>query len=171
MFKGRTLKVAVVAAALAGIVCVAGGFAAAGGANVTSDYAEGKITLKKYANSFDERNFHVVECGDTVRMEVKLYVDEFFGRNTVMANPTFTNPTSTPRHVSFHIALVNSRGELVGCASQNSGEGVDPNGGTLSLGSCIISLEPEEIESIRKYQIRVYESNEEVGAAKLMASH
>ena len=172
MFKGKKLKAAVVVAALTGIVCVAGGFAAGGGANVKSDYVEGTITLKKYADSFDKRNFHVVECGDTVEMEVKLYVDEFFGRNTVMANPMFTNQTSTPRHVSYHIALFNSRGELVGCASQESGSSVvDPNGGTLGLGSCIISLEPEEIESVRKYQVRVYESNKEVGSGKLVASH
>lgn len=154
---------AVFGAAVFGLGCAAGAFLQGGASQVYTDHAQGELRLEKPSSPFDERGMHIVELGDKLDFECRFYIDDFFDKSIIWAGANISNPGDTPMFFEYNVAFFDEKGELIGCASQGSYGGVEPKQ-TTQLGSCLIALEPQDIERVGRYQVRVYESDREVGA-------
>jgi len=129
---------------------------------VHSDFAEGAITLAQPASPFDDKGVKTVTMGTQLEFECRFYIDDFFDKSIIWAGANITNPTSTPMFFEYNVAFFDSEGKLIGCAAQGSYGGVEP-GESTQLGSCLITLQQQDIARVRRYQVRVYESTREVG--------
>ncbi len=165
----KLARTALAATVLAAAAYTAGALTQSAGTAVTTDFAQDDVKLEKPESPFDSKGVHTVTLGDKLKFECRMHIDEFFDKSIINAGATITNPTSTPMHFEYNIAFFNERGQLIGCASQGSFGGLEPQQ-TTQLGSCLIALEPDDIDTVRSYQIRVYESPREVGGTKTLAA-
>lgn len=130
---------------------------------ISTDFAEGAVELQRPDSPFDDKGVKIVTLGNKLEFECRFYIDDFFEKTIIWAGANISNPTSSPVFFEYNVAFFDEQGKLIGCAAQGSYGGVEAKEST-QLGSCLIALQPEDIARVRRYQVRVYESNKEVGA-------
>lgn len=151
------------AAAAFGLGCAAGAYIQSSSGRVLTDHIEGEVVLEKPASPFDDKGMHIVKLGEQLDVECRFYIDDFFDKSIIWAGANITNPSDTPMFFEYSVAFFDEHNQLVGCASQGSYGGVEPQQ-TTQLGSCLITLDPQDIARVRRYQVRIYESTKEIGS-------
>lgn len=119
--------------------------------------SEGKCSLQE-AGAFDDGKHVIATFGDKLKGRAKFYIDDFFGKPTIMAGATIKNPTGKPMRFYYYVAFYDKDGKLLGCTGQGSfgDEGLKP-GKDMTLGSCLIHLPMEVAKSAARYSIVLYE--------------
>lgn len=138
-------------------------------AGPTTAFTDGNVKLIKPASPFDKEKMHVVKLGDRLQFECNFFIDDFFDKSIIWAGANVLNPTDETMYFEYSVAFFDEKNHLVGCASQGSYGGVEA-GQSTQLGSCLITLDRRDIDRITRFQVRVYESNREIGEEKKPAS-
>src|SRR6185503_19477067 len=79
---------------------------------------EGKIQMASFSEK--DKILHVALSNDEVEVTTGLRGDTFFKKFIVNANPEVKNKSARALNVSYHVALFNKAGELVGATAQES---------------------------------------------------
>lgn len=135
----------------------------------TTAVESGAITLREPKNPFDKSSIEVVTLGKQLEFECQFYIDDFFDKSIIWAGASVRNPTERTMYFHYNVAFFDDKNQLIGCTSQDSYGGVEPQQ-TTHLGSCLIPLDRRDLERVTRYQVRVYESSREIGAAPVTES-
>jgi hypothetical protein len=102
-----------------------------------------------------------IKLGTAVQLTGSIYADDFFDRDVVNMNATIKNTADVPMFFSYHVAVFDAEGRLLGASSQGSfgDEGLEA-GEETQLGSILITMPAATLEQVATYQATFYESAE-----------
>lgn len=108
----------------------------------------------------DEAAAMVVTIGDAIKAEARVFAETREGETVIRVPSEIHNTSDRSALVTYHIALFDNYGELLGGASDNGM--VDP-GQYLPIGQPEIRLPPEALARVQAYQIVLYDGEQELG--------
>ena len=119
----------------------------------------GKVELQVLKDNVDVPV--AATLGTSVKVVCRFYYDgNFFGSSVVSGNAQLTNTSKEKVFYSYNVAFFDAQKNLVGCASENSGNQALKPGESTATGSALIFLPPDAIKSIGSFQVTWFETND-----------
>ena len=131
--------------------------------NSSSDSCMKPIALKEAKGMFDDSANFKITIGDKLKAHCKFSIGEFFGKKVINAGADLENKSKKTLFYSYNVAFFDANKQLIGCASQASMMGGVAPGKKTQLGSCMVSVTKEQLSKVKYYQVKLYESEKEVG--------
>ena len=122
------------------------------GATLEQTYSQDTIKIEK-AGPFDRDKQVVINTGEKVTFEIKVFEDEFFGDPIINANAKITNNMKQKVRGVYAIAFFDKDDKLIGC-HQGSWQ-MEP-GEDINYGSGIIRCDSESIAKVTSYKLRTF---------------
>jgi len=114
-------------------------------------YEEKEIKIQKSEGFFDKDKQAIIQVGQEVKFEIRVYQDEFFKSTVIMANAKMTNTTDKKVKAIYSISFHDKDGRLVGC---HQGQwDLDPKE-DMQYGSGIIHADEKSIATVTSYKLR-----------------